>query len=79
MYGTKIDSIKADFEKYVENITKKLVEKFSSKDERKIDQKYLLEVAKKSDLYNQFSEMGIGWLSQIEKNQAQNVDRVVLK
>jgi len=71
--------IKADFEKYVDNITKKLVEKFSSKDDRKIDQKYLLEVAKKSDLYNQFSEMGIGWLSQIEKNQAQNVNRVVLK
>lgn len=79
MYGCNIDSIKADFEKYVEEHVKKLIEKFSSKDERNIDTKYLLEVAKKSDLYNQFSELGIGWLTQIEKVQEKESRKYILK
>ena len=79
MYGSKFGAIKADFEKYVNDVTKKLVEKFSSKDSRNIDPKYLFEAAKKSDLYNQFSEMGIGWLSQIEKSQKQNLKDLILK
>ena len=79
MYGSKIDAIKADFEKYVESLAKKFVERFSAKDNREIDQKYLFEVAKQSDLYSQFSELGLGWLSQIEKNHIKNVDKILLK
>ena len=79
MYNSKFGAIKADFEKYVNEVTKKLVEKFSSKDNRNIDPKYLFEVAKKSDLYNQFSEMGIGWLSQIEENKKVNIKDLVKK
>lgn len=79
MYGSKFGAIKADFEKYVNEVTKKLVEKFSSKDNRNIDPKYLFEAAKKSDLYNQFSEMGIGWLSKIEESQKQNTKDLILK
>ncbi len=79
MYDSKFGAIKADFEKYVNEVTKKLVEKFLSKDSRNIDPKYLFEAAKKSDLYNQFSEMGIGWLSQIEKSQKQNLKDLILK
>lgn len=79
MYGYHIASIKADFEKYVEDRVKKLIVKFSSKDERNIDTKYLLEVAKKSDLYNQFSELGIGWLAQIEKVQEKESRKYILK
>lgn len=79
MYNSKFGAIKADFEKYVNEVTKKLVEKFSSKDNRNIDPKYLFEVAKKSDLYNQFSEMGIGWLSQIEENKKVNIKDLVTK
>lgn len=79
MYDSKFGAIKADFEKYVNEVTKKLVEKFSSKDNRNIDPKYLFEAAKKSDLYNQFSEMGIGWLSQIEEKQKLNTRDLILK
>lgn len=72
MQAYDYEAIKAEFQNYVNVLTKKFVEKFSSKDERKYSQKYLLEIAKKTDLYNQFSEMGIGWLSQIEENKKQN-------
>lgn len=79
MRGTSFYALKADFEKYVNSVTKKLVEKFSSKDNRGIDQKYLFEVAKQSDLYSQFSELGIGWLSQMEENKKQNIKELLLK
>lgn len=79
IYGSKFSALKADFEKYVNEVTKKLVEKFSSKDNRDIDPKYLFEAAKKSDLYSQFSEIGIGWLSQIEEEQKQNIKDLILK
>ena len=72
MQAYDYEAIKAEFQNYVNVLTKKFVEKFSSRDERKYSQKYLLEIAKKTDLYNQFSEMGIGWLSQIEENKKQN-------
>lgn len=80
MYGSKIDTIKAEFEKYVDSMAKKLVEKFSSKDDFNINQQHLFNYARKTDLYNQFSELGIGWLSQIEQQeQNKHTSKALLK
>jgi len=83
LYGSKIDSLKANFEKYIrkylKNAAEEFIEEYSLKKENKIDKQLFFEMAKKSDLYNNFSEINLKTLSQLEETQKQNEKKMILK